>query len=207
MAILGGHESDVRDANFSSPDGHFIVTASEDGTARLWSSTGKNIAILQGHEGSIYSASFSPDSQLIITASEDRTARLWNLDGEQLKILDGHLGAVLQARFDRNNQYIVTVSADNTARLWNSSGTFLSVLEGHGRKINNADFSLDGRYLVTASGDSTGRLWKVEKFGESLDTLIAQGCGWLEGYLTSSNAPPRDTQLCQEINEIVTKDN
>ena len=62
-----------------SPDGARIVTASGDGTARLWdATTGQELAVLRGHEDEVNSASFSPDGARIVTASDDRTTRLWD---------------------------------------------------------------------------------------------------------------------------------
>ena len=53
-----------------SPDGTRIVTASGDKTARVWdAATGKALATLAGHEGSVSSAQFSPDGTRIVTAS------------------------------------------------------------------------------------------------------------------------------------------
>ena len=71
------HE-DVISAAFS-PDGKRIVTASLDGTARVWDAeSGKPIGEpLKGHEGAVvFSASFSPDGTRIVTASGDKTARV-----------------------------------------------------------------------------------------------------------------------------------
>ena len=64
----------------ASPDGTHIVTASDDGTARLWDATnGTEIKVLRGHdEYFVNSAVFSPDSTRILTASYDFTARLWD---------------------------------------------------------------------------------------------------------------------------------
>jgi WD40 repeat protein len=60
----------VWSASFS-PDGARIVTASNDGTARLWdATTGEEIIGLR-HEGSVSSAPFPPDGARIVTASED----------------------------------------------------------------------------------------------------------------------------------------
>src|SRR5262249_4193062 len=45
-----------------SPDGRFVVTASDDGTARIWRTDDPAHALfrdLTGHEGPVYSASFS----------------------------------------------------------------------------------------------------------------------------------------------------
>ncbi|HJZ23557.1 MAG TPA: hypothetical protein VJ201_03820, partial [Candidatus Babeliales bacterium] len=73
----------VYSASFS-PDGRWVVTASDDHTARIWdAATGQVIHTLQGHQGAIYSASFSPDGQRIVTSSiktlsdYDYTAKIW----------------------------------------------------------------------------------------------------------------------------------
>src|SRR5262249_49603409 len=72
------HEASVNSAQFS-PGGHWIVTSSEDKTARLWdAATGKQIGEPMKHEASVNSAQFSPNGQWIVTASEDKTARLWD---------------------------------------------------------------------------------------------------------------------------------
>jgi WD40 repeat protein len=62
-----------------SPDGSRIVTASRDGTVRIWdAATAREIAVLRGHDGSVISAAFSPDGLRIVTASGDETARMWD---------------------------------------------------------------------------------------------------------------------------------
>jgi hypothetical protein len=79
IAVLSGHEYEVKSAAFS-PDGSRIVTASSDKTARVWdAATGKAILVLSGHEKPVNSAAFSPDGSRIVTASDDNTARLWDV--------------------------------------------------------------------------------------------------------------------------------
>jgi hypothetical protein len=63
-----------------SPEGARVVTASGDKTARLWdAATGKQVAVLRGHDDLVRSAAFSPDGSRVVTASEDKTARLWDV--------------------------------------------------------------------------------------------------------------------------------
>lgn len=61
-----------------SPDGKRIITASQDGTARVWEAeSGRELLELRGHTNEVTSATFSPDGQRVLTGSLDGTARLW----------------------------------------------------------------------------------------------------------------------------------
>ena len=81
----------MRSAAFS-PDGSRIVTASVDKTARIWdAATGKEIAVLRGHDSVVNSAAFSPDGSRIVTASADKTARIWDAaSAKEIAVLRGH---------------------------------------------------------------------------------------------------------------------
>jgi WD40 repeat protein len=153
---LEGHYGSIKSASFS-PDGQRIVTASKDGTARLWDLSGKTLAVLKGHQDdfsnsivyrgmtlnlsdrTVYSASFSPDGQRLVTASRDGTARLWDLSGKQLAVLKGHERYVANASFSPDGQNILTASGDSTARLWDLSGKTLAEI-----KIPLTSSSVDG---------------------------------------------------------------
>ncbi len=71
--------------NAFSPDGRSVIATdqSDDNTgyiAEIFDArTGRTLAVLKGHTGYIYSASFSPDGSRIVTASSDGTAKIWNV--------------------------------------------------------------------------------------------------------------------------------
>jgi WD40 repeat protein len=46
----------------------------------LWNLQGKQLAEFKGHQGWVWSVSFSPDGQYLATASGDGTARLWRIE-------------------------------------------------------------------------------------------------------------------------------
>jgi hypothetical protein len=96
-AVLS-HTGPVNSAVFA-PDGGRILTASKDGTARLWDREGTPLAILRGHTDAVVTAVFAPDDGRILTASDDRTARLWDRDGKPLATLKGHTGSLISAVF------------------------------------------------------------------------------------------------------------
>lgn len=72
-----------------SPDGQQVLTSSEDNTARLWNAiSGEQRAVLTGHRGAVYDATFSPDGTQVVTASKDNTARLWPVFKSSQALID-----------------------------------------------------------------------------------------------------------------------
>ena len=64
-----------------SPDGEWLATGGDDGTARTWNADGTPRATLTGHSSRVYAVAISPDGEWLATASSDGTARIWNADG------------------------------------------------------------------------------------------------------------------------------
>jgi len=67
-----------------SPNGERIVTASNDGTARIWRVNGTLEMTLRGHKGDVEVARFSPDGDRVLTADDDGTAKTWMADAVEL---------------------------------------------------------------------------------------------------------------------------
>ena len=151
----------VRDAAWS-PDGTQIVTAGEDGAARIWDvQTGKVVLKITGHRRGLWRASFSPDTQTILTASDDDTARVWGArtGQERLRLAAG--GApVRDAAWNPDGTRIATVADDGTARLWAfPSGQLLRTLPGPPVELRAVAWSPDGKSLITAGRDGLAHIW------------------------------------------------
>jgi WD40 repeat protein/serine/threonine protein kinase len=175
--VLAGHGDGVRSAVFS-PDGTRVLTASLDGTARIWNvGTGKasetmpeNPIVLAGHTDQLRVAWFSPDGARVLTASVDGTARIWNADGTGSPvILAGHTDRLFTAAFSDDGKRVVTASGDRTARVWNADGTGEPVvLRGHEAWILEAVFDPSGRRVATSGLDNTARVWNADGTGEPI---------------------------------------
>jgi WD40 repeat protein/tRNA A-37 threonylcarbamoyl transferase component Bud32 len=115
------HDGTVWSVAFSHDD-RLVLTASEDGTARLWETRSRT---QQGpsfrHDQSVKTAVFSPDSRLVLTASIDGTARLWDVGtGRSVGPAFRHRSGIACAAFSPDGQRFATGSSDHTARLWNT---------------------------------------------------------------------------------------
>ena len=164
LVLPVGHTSQVSYAEFS-PDGKKVVTASYDGTAKIWdANTGYLLADLKEHTAAVNYAQFSPDGKKILTASRDSTAKIWDAaTGEPLLNLNKHRGRINTAEFSPDGKKVVTASNDGSAKIWDAeSGLLLTSLDKHrSRFINTAHFSPDGKKIVTASGDETAKIWNA----------------------------------------------
>jgi WD40 repeat protein len=143
--------------------------------------SGREIAVLRGHDDLVYSAAFSPDGSRIVTASNDKTARIWDAaSAKQIAILRGHASAVNSAAFNPDGSHIVTASDDKTARIWDAaSAREIAVLRGHDYAVLSAAFSPDGMRIVTASHDQTARIWDAQMM--AVKDLLAEACVHLAG--------------------------
>ena len=114
-----GHDQPVYDVALS-PDETTIVTASLDGTARLWDAkTATSRAILAGHRANLTTARFSPAGDVVVTASADGTARMWSAtSGTLLGDLGGHSNIVFAIAFSPDGRRLVTASWDHRAIVW-----------------------------------------------------------------------------------------
>ncbi|KAI0068451.1 TFIID and SAGA subunit [Artomyces pyxidatus] len=166
---LIGHSGPVYSLSFDPLNGSaappkYLLSASADATARLWSlDTMTNVVAYRGHQNPVWDVNWSPMGIYFATASRDRTARLWSTDRTStLRVYAGHLSDVDCVRFHPNSLYLATGSSDWTARLWDvQKGQSVRVFIGHQGIVSTLAFSPDGRYLATAGEDLAINLWDL----------------------------------------------
>ncbi|NVM28459.1 MAG: hypothetical protein HWN65_06425 [Candidatus Helarchaeota archaeon] len=164
IRIITGHGPSILSCAFS-PDGTQALSASYNGTLRLWDvKTGTYFRIFKGHKKPVTSCAFSSDGTRIVSASKDKLVILWDVkSGKRLKVFKGHVDDVNKCRFSPDDTRIISCSDDKTLILWDvESGKRISTLEGHNYRVKDCVFSTDGSSILSASTENTLRLWDAQ---------------------------------------------
>ncbi|NVB41252.1 protein kinase [Pseudenhygromyxa sp. WMMC2535] len=168
---LHGHELFISAVAFERGGAGRVVTASGDGSVRVWSpETGAALATLPAQAGKIYALVQSPDGRRWATGGEDGSVQLWPSleDDAAPRRLVGHDKAVWSLAFDADGQRLVSGGHDGRALVWGvDEGRLIDALEGHGGKVWDVAVLPDAR-VVTASGDGGLRIWTPESGAPAL---------------------------------------
>jgi len=118
---LSGHAGAVVSVALA---GDRVLTASQDGTARIWQG-GRTMRVLSGHRSYVQIAAFLAGGTRVATASLDGSVRLWDPEsGGTLALIDTHAGEIWTAAFARDDSILVTAGLDGTSRVLSpGSGT------------------------------------------------------------------------------------
>ena len=181
------HGGPVRDLALS-PDGNYLVTASFDYSAVLWSAN--DIAektTLVGHEAALNTAQFSPDGKLLATGGDDGLVLIWpaeKLEDPAIEpiILRGHKGKIVDLAFSADNSMLASASWDGSIGIWpldagpekaEANSRFIT---GHEGPVNAVQFSDDSAFIYSAGYDGQIRYWRL-KNGEYLRSIVRNGWG------------------------------
>ena len=152
---MGMHDHLVNNCAFSH-DGRFLVSASSDYSARIWSLPSMRlVAVLADHQDDVDMAVFSPDDQYIATCALDRLVRIYDHSGQCLLKLAGHTGNVLALAWSADGKSIVSTSVDGTVRRWGLESGKQEACNDLSVRTDSIEIAGDG---VIYAGDDKGRI-------------------------------------------------
>ncbi len=189
-----GHKKQINSAVIS-PDKKWIVTASEDGTAKIWNiESGEVEMTLLGHRSGIFSVDISPSGQYIVTGSKDFEARIWKRQsGKTIHKLKGHSQWIWCVDYSPDGTRVASSSHDMTTKIWSARDgkllQTLSVNDGQRRWNYSCDFSSDSKKLITGH-PALAVLWDVMT-GEKIQSFDVGGH---ENYIQAVALSPDGTR-------------
>src|SRR5262249_31780784 len=138
------HEGPVTDLAFT-PDGRYLLTSSQDGTARA-------LTIQHRHEPDIIlktqdyyaSASFTPDGRYLIGTNLDKAIKFDIVNGAQAGKPMIHANPIYRMRVSPDGRKLVTGVWSGSARVWDlQTGDPLTPLLRHKLRLYGLAFSPD----------------------------------------------------------------
>lgn len=122
LRTLVGHTGGVN-AVAVFPDGQQAVSASDDGTLKVWDlQRGIELHTLQGHTDGVSGVVIviTPDEQCAVSSSWDGTLKVWDLKrGKELSTLHGHTQGVSGVTVTPDGRLAISTSQDYTRKVWN----------------------------------------------------------------------------------------
>jgi WD40 repeat protein len=156
-----GHATTIKHLLFLPP-GDRVVSASDDGTARIWDLNGRPLFVLDGHVGPVTDADVTVDGKLIATASVDGVARVWDAASGLLVTEIVGTGPLSGVRIRKDGKAIITSGPDGIARIWDiATGGKIAELNTRASRIKIAEFSPDSSQVLIVTNEVLANVAQV----------------------------------------------
>jgi len=145
----------LTDCRFSPTDAKF-VTASDDGTLKIWNfNEGVEERALTGHGWDVKSVDWHPTKGLIVSGSKDHLVKLWDPRTSRcLTTLHGHKNTISKSLFQpTRGDLLATCARDQTCRIFDLRAMKdFCVLRGHEKDISTLAWHPIHPALISTGG-------------------------------------------------------
>jgi WD40 repeat protein len=158
-----GHKTTIGGVAIS-PDGLKGLSGDHAGQGRLWDlATGKELQVLKGHQGMIWSVAWSPQHSTVLTASwgED-TMRIWDVKtGKEVRRMQCPRD-INGCAYSRDGKFILSGTDDGLMKLWDAAtGKVIREFGPHNGFCYGVAFSFDGKKALSSDTSGQVRYWDL----------------------------------------------
>jgi WD40 repeat protein len=157
-----GHQGRIYSLEYSHDETR-MVSASADGTIRLWAPlTGSCIRVLKGHEGAVRKAVISANGRFILSGGDDGSVRYWDAQsGQCLRIFSDHQDPVWDVALSRCGRFAFSGSTDGTVIQYDvGSGKGVRRFTNQTKKVWAVEVNADTSQIIVACGTAL-QVWDV----------------------------------------------
>ena len=164
------------------PDGRHVVSASSDGTLRVWDVvSGVTTQEIPGAKLGAYCVAVAPDGTTVAAGCKDGVVREFRVSDRTLvRGLKGHRGYVRSVTYTADGERLLSSAGDGSICVWPQGSEEPAVrLEGHRGGVLCVAVSRNGDRVVSGGRDGTVRVWDLTE-AKLVHTLEGHR-GWVEG--------------------------
>lgn len=157
-----------RDQNPLNRAPRLLLSASSDGTVRLWNlETWCCMTVFRGHSGPVWKVQWGPFGHYFATGCRDGVVRIFTQDQiTSRRDGVGHDSSISAIAWHPNGTYVFSASdhIDRSIRMWSvATGECVRVLTGHLDDISAMACAPNGKLLVSADWSGKIFYWNLEK--------------------------------------------
>lgn len=185
VALLQGHSGAIR-ACAVSPDSASFVSASDDGTLKVWGRSGVERLTIPAHDGPALTCAVG--SSFIFSGGADAVLRKWDLaSGARVWEFRGSMGPITACAIFPGERRVVSGGYDGALRVWDAGGSGMERMLGGGSEtIACCAVSPDGKFIVSGATGGKLEIWNA-RTGELQHSIDAHG-GVVRGCAVSPDA-------------------